>query len=94
MPRRSRPLPSSLLSVFIQTIHIHVEITFRLVQDLEDLLQGGDGGVEGGEDVSDGQLELALRCEELVHGRVEQLRCMDSEGWSGECPTLHLWSIL
>ena len=44
--------------------------------------------------MSDGQLELALRCEELVHGRVEQLRCMDSEGWSGECPTLHLWSIL
>ena len=44
--------------------------------------------------MSDGQLELALRCQELVHGRVEQLRCMDSEGWSGECPTLHLWSIL
>ena len=46
------------------------EITFRPVQDMENLLQRGNGGVEGRDDVSEGELELALRGDELVDGSI------------------------
>ena len=48
--------------------------TWRPVQDVKDVLHGGHAGVQGGHDVSEGQLEFALLPEELVHGGLEQLQ--------------------
>ena len=50
---------------------------------MEDLLQRGNGGVEGRDDVSEGELELALRGDELVEGGVEELTGGESEGDTG-----------
>ena len=41
---------------------------------MQDVLHGGQAGVQGGDHVGDGQLEPALLPEELVHGGLEQLQ--------------------
>ena len=41
---------------------------------MQDVLHGGQAGVESGDHVGDGQLESALLPEELVHGGVKQLQ--------------------